>query len=171
MKDLIIPVLIREVKIWQYMLFFLKKKRLAKFSLFFFWLIFFFLNKSALLFIDVYVYIAVLWSWLGNNQEPGASALESCSPTAVKPAATGKKKKKSKLQARLEIQVVCTARIGQLLYFLKACEKTKLQKCVSEDEQVSCLLLLFKGSKFPPEAIQYARGIAWLADFLLPPRW
>lgn len=82
-----------------------------------------------------------------------------------------KKKKKSKLQARLEIQVVCTARIGQLLYFLKACEKTKLQKCVSEDEQVSCLLLLFKGSKFPPEAIQYARGIAWLADFLLPPRW
>lgn len=83
----------------------------------------------------------------------------------------GKKKKKSKLQARLEIQVVCTARIGQLLYFLKACEKTKLQKCVSEDEQVSCLLLLFKGSKFPPEAIQYARGITWLADFLLPPRW
>lgn len=78
---------------------------------------------------------------------------------------------KKKLQALLESQVVCTARIGQLLYFLKACEKTKLQNWVSEDEQVSCLLLLFKGSKFPPEAIRYARGIAWLADFLLPPWW
>lgn len=58
MKDLIIPVLIREVKIWQYTLFFFFS-RLAKFGLRQDHL-FFFLNKSALLFIDVYVYIAVL---------------------------------------------------------------------------------------------------------------